>query len=133
MIIDLNSLRNAKKTNTQNVVDLFDSEEYSTKVLYKKEQIDGKTYIRGVFSSCKKGDSKDNIDSLENNQFYYSHNQSDPSVLETNKSTVNHGNTISISIIIITILLTIELIKYLLHTLSHNDIEMNKCKEVNIH
>jgi hypothetical protein len=127
MLIDLKTIKNAKKAPTQNVVDLLHSEEYSTKVLYKKEQIDGKTYIRGVFSSVKKGSSKDKLDSLDDNQFYYSHNQSDPPVLSND----NYISTTKIIFIaIISIVISVELIKYFLHSLSHNDIEMSKCQEV---
>jgi hypothetical protein len=127
MLLDLNSIRNAKKAPSQNVVDLFNSEEYSTKVIYKKEVIEGKTYVRGVFSSVKKGDSKDEIDQLENDKFYYSHNQSDPLVLGSNNKPKQNNLTL---IAIVSILVSIELIKYFLHTLSHNDIESKKCQEV---
>jgi hypothetical protein len=131
MLIDLNTIKNARKAPTQNVVDLFKSEEYSTKVLYKKEQLDGKTYIRGVFSSVKKGDSRDAIDTLEDNHFYYSHNQSEPPLLAKD-SQIKTSLTKTIFIAIISIVATIELIKYFLHSTSHNDIEMSKCQEVNI-
>jgi hypothetical protein len=77
MEINFTNIKGIKKVNTENVMNLFNSTEYSTEVLLKKEKVNGKTVIKGVLSSVKKNSKPDEFDEMDENHHYYSNNQKD--------------------------------------------------------
>jgi hypothetical protein len=141
MKIDLKDVKNIKTTNTKNVIDLLrNTEEYSTEVFLKKDIVNGKTVLRGVFSSVKKDNGKvdDFTSELDEGQFYYSHNVHDLKLtyddrVRTYKNAAIVDNNFDWKMFLfysVLIVVLIELAKYFTYIRSENKLIADKCYEV---
>jgi hypothetical protein len=142
MNIDLKNVKNIKKIKTNNVIDLFENNEtYSTEVFFKKDIVNGKTVIRGVFSSKKKDNAIGDytINELEEGQFYYSNNDNDLKLTD-DKRVITHKNAAAVidnkidwKVILFysaSIIILIELSKYFTNIGLENKLIADKCYQV---
>jgi hypothetical protein len=132
MKIDLTNVKHIKTTKTKNVIGLIkNSNDYHTEMYLTKEIVDGKTFLRGVFSSLKKDNlKKDFSDEIEEGELYNANNQMDIALQQDEAVKAGNNRIRYFLTYVIVIALIVELVKYFTYIWSEHKIESDKCYQV---
>jgi hypothetical protein len=134
-MVDVSGVKHIKPVEMKTAVDLLtNSEDYHTEMFYEKQIVNGKTYLRGVFSSLKKDSGKqDFTDDLQEGEVHYANNQVDMMLpRERVERVVNRQNsTLTQFLTYVTLIaFAVELVKYFTYIWGDHKIESDKCHKV---